>query len=241
MRIIKTKDYEQMSTIAADILGAQIISKPESVIGLATGSSPIGLYNNLAKRCTEGRLDFSAVCTVNLDEYVGLSPEHEQSYANFMWTNLFSKINIAPGNTHLPNGIAEDLVSECASYDELIRSLGGIDLQLLGIGHNGHIGFNEPADFFPLGTHMVKLTSSTQKANQRFFNNIADVPTHALTMGIRDIIQARRILVVVSGVDKADAVKRMLTGTVVPDMPASILQLHRDCILVADEAALSAL
>lgn len=239
MRVIKTANYEMMSLVAADIIISQVLVEPDSVLGLATGSTPLGIYGILASRCAGKSLDFKAVRTVNLDEYVGLPADHEQSYARFMRENLFDKINIDLSNTHLPNGMAQDLEAECAGYDALIKELGGIDLQLLGIGHNGHIGFNEPGDIFPAGTHREELTQSTQQANSRLFDSIDDVPTHALTMGIGDIMRAKRILVAVNGEGKAQAVKDMLTGPITPQMPASILQLHPDCILVADEAALS--
>lgn len=239
MQIKKTKNYEIMSLLASDIFLSQMLIKPDSVLGLATGSTPIGLYKILAARCEEGRIDFSRARSVNLDEYVGLSAEHEQSYAYFMRENLFGKINILPENTNLPNGMAKDTSAECAAYDELIRSLGGIDLQLLGLGRNGHIGFNEPDEVFPAGTHRVELTASTQEANKRFFKSIDEIPTHALTMGIRDIMQAKQVVIMASGEDKAQAVKAMLTGPIVPQMPASVLQMHANCILIADEAALS--
>lgn len=239
MRIIKAKTYEEMSLAAADHIMAQILWKQNSVLGLATGSTPIGVYNELAKRNRQQRLDFAQVRTVNLDEYVGLTADHPQSYARFMRENLFDNLNIKPENTHIPNGVATNIDAECAAYDALIRELGGVDLQLLGVGHNGHIGFNEPDAVFPLGTHQVTLTESTLQANQRFFERAEDVPTKALTMGIRDIMQAKRIVIVASGSDKAAAVKDMLTGPIVPQMPASILQIHPDCVLFADEAALS--
>lgn len=241
MRIITTKDYDAMSLAASDFIMSQILLKPDSVLGLATGSTPIGTYNNLAGLNRQDRLDFAQVRTANLDEYVGLPAGHAQSYVRFMRENLFDNINIKPENTHIPNGVATDIEAECAAYDALIHSLGGIDLQLLGVGHNGHIGFNEPDAAFPRGTHQVTLTESTLQANQRFFQRAEDVPTHALTMGIRDIMQARRILIVASGSEKASAVKAMLDGPIVPQMPASILQIHPDCTLIADEAAMSQL
>lgn len=239
MRIIKAKTYEEMSLAAADYIMAQILWKQDSVLGLATGSTPIGVYNELAERNRQRRLDFAQVRTVNLDEYVGLTADHPQSYARFMRENLFDHLNIKPENTHIPNGVATNIDAECAAYDALIQGLGGVDLQLLGVGHNGHIGFNEPDAAFPLGTHQVTLTESTLQANQRFFERPEDVPTKALTMGIRDIMQAKRVVIVASGSDKAAAVKDMLAGPIVPQMPASILQIHPNCVLFADEAALS--
>ena len=239
MRIIKTKDYDEMSRRAADIIAAQVLLKPDCVLGLATGSSPVGTYQELIRKYQAGALDFSRVRSVNLDEYVGLTPDHDQSYAWFMRHNLFDHININRANTNVPSGVAPDTEAECARYDALIASYGGIDLQLLGLGPNGHIGFNEPADEFPTGTHQVTLTDATIQANKRFFASADDVPRHARTMGIRDIMQARRVLMVVSGEGKAETVRAAFTGPVTPRVPASILQLHPDFTLVADEAALS--
>ncbi len=238
MRIIRAKDYEEMSRRAADIIAAQVLLKPDCVLGLATGSSPVGTYQELVRRNAAGDLDFSRVKSVNLDEYVGLDPSHDQSYAYFMRHNLFDHINIDPKNTNVPSGIAPDPEAECSRYDALIAAYGGIDLQLLGLGPNGHIGFNEPADVFPTGTHQVTLTDSTIQANKRFFARVEDVPRYARTMGIRDIMQARRVLMVVSGEGKAETVRAAFTGPVTPRVPASILQLHPDFTLVADEAAL---
>ena len=237
MRIIRTKDYDAMSRAAANLIAAQITLKPNCVLGLATGSSPVGAYQQLIQACKQGDLDFSAVRSVNLDEYAGLTPDHDQSYAYFMRHNLFDHVNIDQTNTNVPSGIHGD--EECARYDRLIQELGGIDLQLLGLGVNGHIGFNEPDDHFSLGTHKVTLTESTRQANQRFFASLDEVPTHAYTMGIRDILQARRVVLVASGANKAQAVKDAFFGPVTPSVPASILQYHPDFILVADEAALS--
>lgn len=239
MRIISTKDYAAMSRAAADLIAAQILLKPRCVLGLATGSSPVGTYQQLIARCKAGDLDFSQVRSVNLDEYVGLDKNHSQSYARFMRENLFDHVNIDQANTNVPNGMEPDEAVECARYDAVIRSMGGIDLQLLGLGINGHIGFNEPSSAFPCGTHKVTLTQSTREANSRFFASMDEVPKYAYTMGIRDIMLARRVLMVASGANKAAAVKAAFFGPVTPEVPASILQLHRDFILVADEAALS--
>ena len=239
MKIIKAKDYDEMSRRAAEIIAAQVILKPGCVLGLATGSSPVGTYQELIKKYERGDLNFSRVKTVNLDEYVGLAPDHEQSYARFMRENLFDHVNIDAHNTNIPSGIAADARTECARYDGVIASLGGVDLQLLGMGPNGHIGFNEPADHFPVGTHQVELTDATIQANKRFFEKASDVPRYARTMGVRDIMQARRVLMVVSGEGKAEVVKAAFYGPVTPWVPASILQLHPDFTLVADEAALS--
>jgi len=239
MKIYVTEDYQTMSRKAANILSAQVILNPTSVLGLATGSTPVGMYKQLIAWYKKGDLDFSQVRTVNLDEYVGLAPSHDQSYRYFMQTNFFDHINISPDNTNLPNGQAADLAAECQRYNQVIHGLGGIDVQLLGMGHNGHIGFNEPGDAFELETHVVDLTERTIEANARFFASPNEVPRQALTMGIKTIMQARQILVVVSGEDKADAVKAALTGPVTPRVPASILQMHPNVMLVADKAAMS--
>lgn len=239
MQIYRAKDYEDMSKKAANIIASQVILKPDCVLGLATGSTPIGAYKNLVEKYEQGDLDFSQVTTVNLDEYKGLPRENDQSYYYFMHDNLFDHVNVKPENTHLPDGTKEDSDEECARYEELIRTLGGQDLQLLGLGHNGHIGFNEPDTIFEKATHCVDLQESTIEANKRFFASADDVPKQAYTMGIGTIMQAKKILVVVSGEDKADTVAKAFFGPVTPEVPASILQFHKDVILVADEAALS--
>ena len=241
MRIICAENYEAMSRQAANILSSVIVMKPDCVLGLATGSTPIGTYRELIKRYEEGDLDFSRVKTVNLDEYVGLEPTHDQSYRYFMQDQLFNHVNINVDNTNVPGGMAQDVEAECRRYDEVIASMGGIDIQVLGMGHNGHIGFNEPAEDFPKGTHRVELAESTIEANARFFDNRDMVPREAVTMGIGSIMQARQILVVVSGEGKADIVEKAFRGPVTPKVPASILQLHPDVILVGDKAALSKL
>ncbi|MCC8120565.1 MAG: glucosamine-6-phosphate deaminase [Oscillospiraceae bacterium] len=239
MKIISARDYDHMSRQAANILSAQVILKADSVLGLATGSSPIGTYRQLIQWYEKGDIDFSQVRTVNLDEYVGLSASDEQSYARFMRHNFFDHININLSNTNIPCGTNADAQAECARYDGVIRRLGGIDLQLLGLGPNGHIGFNEPCDHFPKGTHKVALTDATIQANKRFFEKEADVPRFAYTMGICDIMQASRVVMVVSGRAKAAVVRQAFFGPVTPQVPAAILQLHRDFTLVADEDALS--
>ena len=239
MKIYKAKDYNDMSRKAANIVSAQIIMKPNCVLGLATGSSPIGTYEQLVQWYEKGDLDFSEVTSVNLDEYKGLTEENDQSYRYFMEKYLFSKVNINKDQTFLPNGMAEDEQKECEKYDALIHSLGGIDLQLLGIGHNGHIGFNEPDQAFEKQTHCVALQESTIQANKRFFSSIDEVPKYAYTMGIKTIMQSKKILVIVSGEEKAEIVKKAFFGPVTPSVPASILQMHNDVILVGDEAALS--
>ena len=241
MRVYIGKNYDEMSRIAANVLSAQVTMKPDCVLGLATGSTPIGTYKVLIERCANGDLDFSQVKSINLDEYVGLSGEHDQSYRYFMNHNLFDHINIDKANTNVPNGLAEDVDAECQRYNDVINTLGPIDIQVLGMGHNGHIGFNEPDDHFPLETHKVDLAQSTIDANARFFASADEVPRQALTMGIKTIMQAKKVLVVVSGKDKAEIVKKAFTGPVTPQVPASILQMHPDVILVADEAAASLL
>ena len=241
MKIYVAEDYQGMSRKAANIVSAQVILNPASVLGLATGSTPIGMYKQLIAWYKKNDLDFAQVKSVNLDEYVGLPPTHDQSYRYFMQTNLFDHINIDPASTNVPNGLAEDPEAECERYNQIIRSTGGIDIQVLGMGHNGHIGFNEPGDAFELETHVVDLTDRTIDANARFFASRDEVPRRAITMGIKSIMQARRILVVVSGEDKADIVKTAFTGPVTPKVPASILQMHPDVLLVGDKAALSKL
>lgn len=241
MKFIKTRDYGDMSRKAANQISAQMLIKPDSVLGLATGSSPIGTYKQLITWYEKGDLDFSQIKTANLDEYKGLTADHNQSYAFFMNENLFKHVNIDLGNTNIPNGTAADDAAECERYDAIIHSMGGVDLQLLGLGHNGHIGFNEPDDVFPKSTHLVALTQSTIDANSRLFDDIDEVPRYAYTMGIQTIMQAKRILVVVSGADKADIVAKAFLGPVTPSVPASILQMHPDVTIVGDEAAFSKL
>lgn len=241
MRLIRAKDYADISKIAANIIAAIIHLKPDCTLGLATGSSPIGIYKELIKKHKDGELDFSKVTAVNLDEYVGLSKGHEQSYAYFMRNNLFDHVNIAHDNCNIPDGMTDDPVAECSRYDNLIDSLGGIDLQLLGIGANGHIGFNEPDDVFTLPTHCVLLTKSTIDANARFFSTREEMPQKAYTMGVHGIMKASKVLMVVNGRSKAQAVKDALTGPIDPHVPASILQLHPDFTMVADPEALSLL
>ena len=238
MKIYCAKDYEQASRITANILAAQIILKPDCILGLATGSTPIGAYENLIKRYEAGDLDFSAVHSINLDEYRGLTPSNDQSYRYFMNTHLFDHVNIDKKNTFVPDGLEEDKEKACQDYDEIIRSHGGIDLQLLGLGHNGHIGFNEPSDSFAKTTHCVTLAESTVAANARFFASASEMPKEAYTMGIQSIMQAKKILVMVCGKDKKEIVQKAFYGSITPQVPASVLQLHPDVILVGDESAL---
>lgn len=239
MRVYCAKDYYHASRVAANIISAQVIMKPDCVLGLATGSTPIGTYDQLIRWYEKGDLDFSEVHSINLDEYKGLTPENEQSYRYFMNTHLFNSINIDKKNTFVPDGTETDSEKACKDYDQIIRSHGGIDLQILGLGHNGHIGFNEPGSAFGKETHCVKLTESTISANARFFASMDDVPKEAYTMGIKSIMQAKKIVVIVSGESKKDIVKRAFLGPITPEVPASVLQLHNDVILVGDEAALA--
>ncbi|MBS6195660.1 MAG: glucosamine-6-phosphate deaminase [Clostridiales bacterium] len=241
MRIIVTKNYDDMSRKAANIISAQVISKPDCVLGLATGSTPIGTYKNLIEWYKKGDLDFSKVSTVNLDEYRGLDHDNDQSYYYFMMNNLFKHVNIDLANTHVPDGTEPDSDKACADYEAIVESYGGADLQLLGLGHNGHIGFNEPAEDFSKATNCVDLTESTIQANARFFEKIEDVPTQAYTMGIGTIMKAKKILLVASGKDKAEIVKKAFFGPVVPQVPASILQFHPDVTIVLDEDSASLL
>lgn len=239
MRIYRAKDYDDMSRKAANIISAQVILKPDCVLGLATGSTPIGAYKQLVEWYNKGDLDFSEVTTVNLDEYKGLPRDNDQSYYYFMRENLFKHVNIPEGRTFLPDGTEPDSEKACSRYNEIIHQVGGIDLQLLGLGQNGHIGFNEPDDHFSLETHCVDLTPSTIEANKRFFEKKEDVPRQAYTMGIKTIMQAERVLLVASGKEKAQALRDAVYGPVTPALPASILQYHKNVYIVADEAALS--
>lgn len=239
MKIIKSKDYYHMSRMAANIISAQVIMKPDCVLGLATGSTPLGTYAQLIRWYEKGDLDFSQVTSINLDEYKGLSPENDQSYRYFMNTNLFSKINIDINRTYVPNGLEMDSDKACGDYNKIIADCGGVDLQLLGLGLNGHIGFNEPGAAFECETHCVDLTQSTIDANSRFFSSYEEVPKQAYTMGIKAIMQAKKIVVIVSGENKAAIVKEAFFGPITPQVPASVLQLHNDVTLVGDEAALS--
>lgn len=239
MKIYAAKDYTDLSRKAANIISAQVIMKPNAVLGLATGSTPVGAYRQLIEWYKKGDINFSQVSSVNLDEYKGLSGEHEQSYRYFMNHNFFDHIDIKKENTYVPNGLAENAEKECRRYNNVIRFLGGIDLQLLGIGENGHIGFNEPGAAFEKETHLVTLTEHTREANARFFTSLSEVPTHAFTMGIKSIMSAKKVLLLATGEKKAQVLYDSFFGPVIPGVPASILQLHNDCIVIADEAALS--
>ena len=237
MKLIIEKTYEDMSRRAADVIAGVMTAKPDCVLGLATGSTPIGLYADLVSDCKEGKISFADVDTYNLDEYRGLAGDHDQSYRYFMNVNLFDHVDIDKARTHVPDGSMADADAACAAYEEAIESAGGVDIQLLGLGHNGHIGFNEPCDEFPKATHCVTLTESTIQANSRLFDSIDDVPREAYTMGIGTIMKAKKILVVANGEGKADIVKRAFFGPVTPEVPASILQFHPDVTVIVDAEA----
>lgn len=239
MKIIRADNKGEMGIHGAHILAERIKAKPDCVLGLATGSTPLGVYKCLRELNKVNEIDFSNVRTVNLDEYCGLGNEDPQSYHSFMMNNLFNHINIDKNNVHILSGKAIDVDAECARYEAAIRSLGGIDIQLLGVGHNGHIGFNEPSDEFAKDTHCVELTERTIAANALFFPSIDDVPRRALSMGIRTIMHARKVMLLCSGESKAETLEKALFGPITPRMPASILQVHPDFTVVADEAALS--
>lgn len=236
MQIIVTKNYDEMSQVAADIYKEHLVKQPETVLGLATGSTPLGMYERLVKYHQDG-LDFSKVTSFNLDEYIGLAGHHPASYRYFMEEHLFGKVNIRPEQIFIPSGVADDPESECEAYEKRLQDAGGIDLQVLGIGVNGHIGFNEPGTPLNSTTHVVELTASTREANARFFESIEEVPTHAISMGIKSIMKARRIILLASGESKAEAVAQAVKGPITPDLPASVLQLHPNVQFVIDEAA----
>lgn len=237
MRIIVCENYEEVSKKAAQMILSQVTLKPNSVLGLATGSTPMGMYENLVELNKSGDIDFSEVRTFNLDEYYNLPKNNDQSYHYFMHKNLFNHINIKPSNIHIPNGMAEDINSECERYDSLIKESGGVDIQVLGIGNNAHIGFNEPTINFEKGTHLVELEDSTIKANSRFFDNIEDVPKKAITMGVGSIFKSKKIMLIATGENKAEAIYNTVYGKVVPEVPASILQFHNDIVLILDKDA----
>jgi len=238
MKIIVASNKDEMSREAAAIFAEQIRSKPDSILGLATGATPLETYKVLIELYQNGELGFSQVRTFNLDEYVGLPPDHDQSYNYYMHDSLFNHVNLLPENCHVPNGIAADLEAECKAYDQRIEELGGIDLQLLGIGVNGHIAFNEPDSHFEKSTHVVQLTPSTIAVNSQYFASPEEMPTSALTMGINSIFQAKRIVLIASGPSKAEIVLAAFFGPITPQVPASILQMHRDFTLIADADAM---
>ncbi len=237
VHILKAKDPAEVGKLAADQFEALINTKPACVLGLATGSSPLPLYRELIAREKAGKIDFSRVRSANLDEYKGLAPDHPQSYRYFMQENLFNHISIKPENTIVPDGLAADVDAMCAAYERQIEEWGGVDLQLLGIGHDGHIGFNEPDSQFSTMTHEMPLTQMTREANKRFFNSIDEVPTAAYTMGIGTVMAARKVVMIVTGRDKAEILKKSFFGPVTPEVPASILQFHPDVTVICDEAA----
>ena len=237
VRILKVKDAAEAGKLAADQFEALIAAKPACLLGLATGATPLPLYRELIEREKAGRIDFSRVRSANLDEYKGLSGDHDQSYRYFMQKNLFDHISIKPENTIVPDGLTTDVEAMCRAYEEQIEVWGGIDLQLLGLGHDGHIGFNEPDDHFPATTHETHLVEMTREANKRFFASIDEVPTAAYTMGIGTVMSARKVLMVVTGRDKAEILKKSFFGPVTPEVPASILQFHPDVTVICDEAA----
>jgi len=237
MNIIKVKNYKELSMQAAGIVAAQISRKKNTVLGLPTGQTPLGMYQELVKRFRKGEIDFSQVITFNLDEYYGLSPEHPQSYNYYMWQTFFNNINIKKENVFIPDGVTKDVQKECRYYESLIEKKGGIDLQFLGIGDNGHIGFNEPAIALNSKTHLVNLSQATIEANSRFFNDIEDVPRKALTMGMGTIMKAKQIILLASGMKKAPAIAKTINGKVSTEVPASLLQLHRDVTIIVDKDA----
>lgn len=241
IKIYCADDYKGMSRKAAEIVASEVTLKPDCVLGLPTGSTPVGMYQQLIEWNKAGDLDFSEVKTCNLDEYVGLDPTHDQSYRYFMQSNLFDHINIKPEHTHVPEGNAADPDAACKRYDDIIRDLGGIDLQVVGIGRNGHVGFNEPSTSFPADTHVVDLTEDTIDANSRLFASRDEVPKRAMTMGVRPIMQAKRVLMIVNGENKAAAVKAAFSGPITPEVPASILQLHPCLYIVGTKDAMAQL
>ncbi|MGG3790117.1 glucosamine-6-phosphate deaminase [Geobacillus thermodenitrificans] len=239
MKVIEAMDYADMSRQAARMIIQQVKEKPNAVLGLATGSTVLGVYRELVADHRQHGTSYQFVRTVNLDEYVGLGPDHPNSYRYYMNAHLFSNLDIPLDETHVPDGLAADLGEECRRYEQLIEGLGGVDLQLLGIGRNGHIGFNEPGTPFSSMTHVVELAASTREANARFFPSLDDVPHHAITMGIATILRSRRIVLLASGAEKASALARLFEGIVSPELPASALHLHPDVTIIADQEALS--
>jgi glucosamine-6-phosphate deaminase len=237
VRIVIANDYEDMSARAARIVAGQIYLKPNSVLGLATGSTPLLMYKELIRVHNEVGLDFSEIVTFNLDEYLGLPKEDKQSYNYYMFHHFFNHVNIKKESIHIPDGIMQNVEQECKGYDQKIQRMGGIDLQVLGIGNNGHIGFNEPDIKFEATTHKVKLDDETIQANARFFTTIEEVPRFAISMGIKTIMHAKKVLLLVSGANKAEVISNALFGGITPELPASILQLHQDVTVIVEESA----
>lgn len=237
MRLIVTRDYNEMSQKAAAMVTSHITLKPDSVLGLATGDTPIGMYKEIINSYENNEIDLSQVVTFNLDEYYGLSKENNQSYHYFMMANFFNHVNIEKNNINILDGETTNIENECKKYEKKIKAAGGIDLQILGIGGNGHIGFNEPDLNFEAETHLVRLDKNTIEANSRFFKSIEDVPTQALSMGIKTIMQSKKIVLLASGENKAEAIAKAVNGKICPEVPASILQLHPDVTIIVDEAA----
>jgi len=240
MLVVVRKDYDEMSRAGAQRVAAMVRARPNCVLGFATGGTPLGLYRELMRMHREEGLDFSKVVTFNLDEYVGLAPTHEQSYHYYMWSNLFDHINVDPRYVHIPMGMAADIEAHCAWYEEQIERFGGIDLQILGIGTNGHIAFNEPGSSLGSRTRVKTLTAKTRRVNQRFFDE-GDVPAYALTMGVGTIMEARRILLLANGANKADAIKACVEGPITAQCPATIVQMHRYATIILDGEAASGL
>lgn len=238
MKVIVVKDYQAMSDLGAEIIANTIKANPSCTLGLATGSSPIGTYQNLVKAYENKEISFKDVKTYNLDEYCGISRSHPQSYYYFMHDNLFNHVDICEENVHIPSVSNENLDEDCKKYNDMLHEA-NIDLQLLGIGGNGHIGFNEPGTPFTQETFIVELTEKTRQDNKRFFQSIDEVPTHAITMGIQNIMQAKKILMLISGISKADTVVKLLSGDITPDFPASVLQNHPDVTIIIDQDAYS--
>lgn len=237
MRIIVCKDYEELSKKAAKMVASVMTLKPNCILGLATGSTPVGTYQELIRLNEAGEIDFSKVTTYNLDEYYPISPENDQSYRYFMNNNLFNHVNIDKANTHVPNGMAEDAEAECRAYEEMVAATGGVDLQILGVGQNGHIGFNEPDANLIAPTHLTGLTESTISANARFFDSADDVPRQALTMGMTTIMRAKKIMVLANGKAKHAVVRAMLTDEITTEIPATLLKVHNDVVLLCDKEA----
>ncbi|WP_079479113.1 glucosamine-6-phosphate deaminase [Halobacillus salinus] len=237
MNIIVTENKKELSQKACSIFESQVRDNPKSVLGLATGSTPTGTYEELIEGYSHGNADYENVKTINLDEYVGLGGDHPQSYRTFMEENLFRHVNIQQENTFIPDGTASELQKECLRYEEVIENIGPPDIQLLGIGENGHIGFNEPGSSFDTETHVVELAASTREANARFFDSIEDVPKQAVTMGIRSILKSKRIVLLASGERKARAIEQLLTGEITEDFPASALKRHDNVTLIVDKEA----